>query len=82
MVDLGLDVKDVVHGFGPGWGVAAVTAGQVRSQGMGIVRDPDPPNTSPHPCNPAHGLIKGLQPARAGKKQSKALAQASTIYVF
>jgi hypothetical protein len=82
MHDLGLEVKDVVNGYGPGWGVAAVTAGHVRLQGMGIVRDADPPDTGPHPCNPAHAFIKGLQPAKAGKRQSKALAQAATIYVF
>ncbi len=82
MQELGLDIKEIVHGYGPGWGVAAVTALQIRSQRMGIVRDPDPPNTDPHPCNPAHALIKGLQPGRGGKNQSKALAKAATIYVF
>lgn len=82
MENLGLDVKDVIHGFGSGWGVAAVLASQVREQEMGVVRDPDPPDTDPHPCNAAHALIKGLQPGRGGKNQSKALAKAATIFVF
>jgi hypothetical protein len=82
MERLGLEVKDVVDGCSPGWGVAAVSASQVRAQRMGIVRDPDPPNTKPHPCNPAHALIKGLQPGRAGKNQSKALAKAAEVYIF
>jgi hypothetical protein len=82
MQELGLDIEEIVHGCGPGWGVAAVTALQIRSQGMGIVRDPDPPDTKSHPCNPAHALVKGLQPGRGGKNQSKALAKAATLYVF
>jgi hypothetical protein len=82
MENLGLDVKDVVRGFGSGWGVAAVLASQVREQQMGVVRDPDPTDTEPHPCNPAHALIKGLQLGRGGKNQSKALAKAATIFVF
>jgi hypothetical protein len=75
---LGLDKNAVVEGFSFGWGVAEVTVGEARKEGLGVVASIDT-TASPHPCNPAHGLITGLAAGNAGKRQARKLSRGAAI---
>jgi hypothetical protein len=47
----------VIAGF-DGYVLARVQVGSIRDMGIGIVRDPNPPDAKPMPCNVAHCLLK------------------------
>jgi hypothetical protein len=50
---------------------------------LGVLRDPDPPDTPPHCCSPAHALLVGLLSDRQKrlKRQQKPLAKAAQEFV-
>ena len=57
-----------------GYGVASITAEQVRNEGQGIVRDPKP-------GSPAHGLVFTKSGPKKTMGQSKALARNSLLII-
>lgn len=76
---LGLTAGAVVHGH-PGYLVAAISAGSVRLEGMGVIPDPDPPDAPPHPCNPAHALVTtGHISGRARRKAARNIAKIAVL---
>jgi hypothetical protein len=74
-----LEVMSVIDGF-EGYLLARVLVSEVRALGLGITRDPNPPDAKPMACNVAHCLIK--VPA-VSKQQlhrlSQGLARASNL---
>jgi hypothetical protein len=63
--ELGLGPRDVILGLSGTYCVVELTVVDLRSAGLGIRPDPDPPD-SDHVCDPAHALVRF--PADAGKK--------------
>jgi len=74
-----LEPGSIVDGF-DGYVLARLTVQLVRSLGLGIVRDPDPPDAKPMPCNVAHCLLK-LAPMSITQNHRlrQKLARASTL---
>jgi hypothetical protein len=52
-----LEPLSVIDGF-DGYVLATVTVEAIRRLAMGIVRDPNPADVKPMPCNVAHCLLK------------------------
>ncbi|HVC76427.1 MAG TPA: hypothetical protein VND96_07915 [Candidatus Micrarchaeaceae archaeon] len=52
-----LEPAAVITGF-DGYLLARIQVGLIREIGIGVVRDPDPPDAKPMPCNIAHCLLK------------------------
>jgi hypothetical protein len=81
--DAGLGPESVVTE--PMNAVAAVEAGVIRFNGLGVVCDPNPPDVPDpdHPRHDAHCLIKGWDGRSRGqiRKLRRALAAASTLIV-
>lgn len=61
-----LEPAAVIMGF-DGYVLARIQVGFIREIGIGVVRDPDPPDAKPMPCNVAHCLLK-LPPVSKGAK--------------
>lgn len=79
LIDADQGPADVIEGF-EGYALAEVRVGQVREFGIGIVRDPDPPDAKPLPCNVAHCLLKvPTLSKRQNHRLRQALARASTL---
>lgn len=47
----------------------------------GITRDPDPPDTPPHPCSAAHGLIHLPERGKARRKKAERALAMSAYFV-
>jgi hypothetical protein len=60
--------------WGPEYGVATVTAAQVRTEGQGVVR-------SPKEGEPEHAMVFTLQGAKKSKGQSKRIAAVAIIVI-
>ncbi len=58
--------------WSPDYGVASVTAGQVRSEGQGVVR-------WPNGSGPEHAMVFTLEGAKKSKGQSKRIAAAAVV---
>jgi len=52
-----LEPAAVIMGF-DGYVLARIQVGFIREIGIGVVRDPNPPDAKPMPCNVAHCLLK------------------------
>jgi hypothetical protein len=74
MLRLGTSPADLVERWGADYGVASISAANVRAQGQGIVR-------WPRPNNPEHGMVFALAGAHKSNGQSSKLAKASTIVI-
>ena len=70
----GTTPEDLVARWGPKYGVAAITAGEARAQGQGIIR-------YPQPGEPEHGMIFTKEGPKKSKGQSKNLAASSVIII-
>jgi hypothetical protein len=57
LVEAQLEPASVIDGF-EGYVLAKLNVEAIRGLAMGIVRDPNPPNVKPMPCNIAHCLLK------------------------
>lgn len=70
----GTSAADLAERWGPGYGVASITAGEARSYGQGVVR-------WPRPDHPEHGMVFVLVGAKKSNGQSSRLAKASKIVI-
>lgn len=57
LVEANLDAASVIVGFN-GYVLAKITVEAIRNLGVGVVRDPNPADVKPMPCNIAHCLLK------------------------
>jgi hypothetical protein len=74
-----LDVISVIDGF-EGYLLARIRVSEVRALGLGITRDPNPPDAKPMACNVAHCLIKlPMVSKRKTHRLSQGLAGASNL---
>ncbi len=56
---IGLTKEHVVHEKEPGWAVAAIPVETLMAEEQNIERDPITAPPEPHPCDPAHALVRG-----------------------
>ena len=57
LAEANLEAASVIVGFN-GYVLAKITVDAVRNLGVGVVRDPNPDDVKPMPCNVAHCLLK------------------------
>ena len=74
MTAKGIVVADLLDRWGPRYGVASISAGQVRSIGQGVIR-------WPQPGHPEHGMVFALSGASKTRGQSKRLAALTKVEI-
>jgi hypothetical protein len=76
---LGLSEIDVVYGKPARWAVAAIPVQKLVQEEQRVEHDPIADSATPHPCDPAHGLVHG---DKSQKRRRERIAAASPlIYV-
>ena len=70
----GTSAADLVARWGPAYGVASITAGEVRNNGQGVVR-------WPRPDHPEHGMVFAIAGPKKSNSQSSKLAKGSKIVI-
>lgn len=79
LVQAKVEVISVIDGF-EGYLLARVRVSDVRALGLGIIRDPNPPDARPMACNVAHCLIKVPAVSKRNlHRLSQGLARASNL---
>lgn len=63
----GLEVADTLHDH-DGFGLAVVSAGDLRKERQVVLHDPLNDESRPHPCDPAHGLAAGPKGGKLRKR--------------